>query len=145
MSAVTQTQPTEPGPHGAVAWEPVCFLRDLFVERGAAAFVGGVQVALFRLPDDTVRAVQQRDPFSGANVMSRGIVGTRAGVPTVAGPMYKQVFDLATGRCLERAGYEPVEGLAEDLATWPVAVHDGVVHVAAHPSVPTPHERTGER
>ncbi|MCB7134969.1 nitrite reductase small subunit NirD [Cellulosimicrobium marinum] len=118
---------------GTVVWERVCLLRDLAVERGAAALVGGAQVALFRLPDDTVRAVQQRDPYSGANVMSRGIVGTRAGVPTVAGPMYKQVFDLATGRCLEAAGYVPVQGLAPDLATWPVEVRDGVVHVASRP------------
>lgn len=124
----------------ALGWERVCLLRDLLVERGAAALVGGVQVALFRLPDDTVRVVQQRDPYSGANVMSRGIVGTRGGVPTVAGPMYKQVFDLATGRCLEAAGYAPVQGLAPDLATWPVEVRDGVVHVGdrpvAHPDTP---------
>ncbi|MBD5785807.1 nitrite reductase small subunit NirD [Cellulosimicrobium terreum] len=110
-------------------WERVCLLRDLLVERGVAALVGGAQVAIFRLPDDTVRAVQQRDPYSGANVMSRGIVGTRGGVPTVAGPMYKQVFDLATGRCLEAVGYTPVDGLAPDLVTWPVEVRDGVVHV----------------
>jgi nitrite reductase (NADH) small subunit len=116
-------------------WERVCLLRDLLVERGAAALVGGVQVALFRLPDDTVRVVQQRDPYSGANVMSRGIVGTRGGVPTVAGPMYKQVFDLATGRCLEAAGYVPVQGLAPDLTTWPAEVRDGVVHVGARPAV----------
>ncbi|MBD8063758.1 nitrite reductase small subunit NirD [Oceanitalea stevensii] len=110
-------------------WETVCLLGDLLVERGAAALVRGTQIALFRLPDDTVRAVQQRDPFCGANVMSRGIVGTRGGRPTVASPMYKQVFDLATGRCLDRAGFEPTDA-AEDLRTWPVTVRDGVVHVA---------------
>ncbi|MCC2593880.1 nitrite reductase small subunit NirD [Tessaracoccus sp. OS52] len=120
-------------------WERVCQLQDLLPERGAAALVDGVQVALFRLADDTVLAVQQRDPFSGANVMSRGIVGTRAGVATVAGPMYKQVFDLVTGRCLETAGYTPVVGLGPDLATWPVEVRDGVVHVATRPStLPAP-------
>ncbi|WP_069387538.1 nitrite reductase small subunit NirD [Cellulosimicrobium cellulans] len=124
MSAPTLTPTT---------WERVCLLPDLAVERGAAALVGGVQVALFRLPDDTVRAVQQRDPFSGANVMSRGIVGTRGGVPTVASPMYKQVFDLATGRCLDKVGFEPVDGLADDLATWAVEVRDGVVHVTTRP------------
>ena len=134
MSVVSAEQA---GPVAAetTEWERVCLLRDLLVERGAAALVGGVQVALFRLPDDTVRVVQQRDPYSGANVMSRGIVGTRGGVPTVAGPMYKQVFDLATGRCLEAAGYVPVQGLAPDLATWPAEVRDGVVHVGARPRV----------
>jgi len=127
----------------SAGWERVCLLRDLLVERGAAALVGGTQVALFRLPDDTVRVVQQRDPYSGANVMSRGIVGTRGGVPTVAGPMYKQVFDLATGRCLEAAGYVPVQGLAPDLATWPAEVRDGVVHVGTRPTSLTAPSATG--
>ncbi|MDF9875848.1 nitrite reductase small subunit NirD [Cellulosimicrobium cellulans] len=134
-SAEQAVHPGETATSDTAGWERVCLLRDLLVERGAAALVGGVQVALFRLPDDTVRVVQQRDPYSGANVMSRGIVGTRGGVPTVAGPMYKQVFDLATGRCLEAAGYVPVQGLAPDLATWPVEVRDGVVHVGARPRV----------
>ena len=44
-----------------------------------------------------VFAIGNQDPFSGANVMSRGIVGSRGDVPTVASPMFKQVFDLRTG------------------------------------------------
>lgn len=132
--SVASAEQVGPGTTHDDGWERVCLLRDLLVERGAAALVGGVQVALFRLPDDTVRVVQQRDPYSGANVMSRGIVGTRGGVPTVAGPMYKQVFDLTTGRCLETAGYAPVQSLAPDLATWPAEVRDGVVHVRTRPA-----------
>ena len=121
-------------PDTETTWERVCLLQDLLPERGAAAIVDGVQVALFRLADDTVHVIQQLDPFSGANVMSRGLVGTRGGAATVAGPMYKQVFDLATGRCLDEAGYSPRPGIAADLATWPVAVHDGVVHVGHAPA-----------
>lgn len=105
----------------------VCALADLLPERGAAALVDGVQVAVFRLLDDTVRAVGQRDPFSGANVMSRGIVGTRQGEPTVASPMYKQVFSLDTGRCLDTLGYEPVGGADPDLPVWRARVVDGGV------------------
>jgi nitrite reductase (NADH) small subunit len=116
---------------------PVCRLADLAVERGAAALVdapdGPVQVALFRLHDDEVLAVQQLDPFGGANVISRGLVGTRGDEPTVAGPVYKQVFSLRTGRCLDAAGYTPRPGLGPDLATFPVRVLDGVVHVAGSP------------
>jgi nitrite reductase (NADH) small subunit len=37
-------------------------------------------------------------------VLSRGIVGTRGDTPTVASPMYKQVYDLRTGQCLDRPG-----------------------------------------
>ncbi|UFU04093.1 nitrite reductase small subunit NirD [Ruania suaedae] len=122
------TAPSEQVRDSTAAWVAVCRLAELGVERGIAALVNGQQMALFRLREDEVRAVQQRDPFSGANVMSRGIVGTRQGEPTVAGPMYKQVFSLRTGGCLERAGYEPVDE-RDDLTVWDVQVLDGVVHV----------------
>lgn len=114
-------------------WQPVCALRHLAPERGAAALFGAHQVALFRLVDDRVLAVDQHDPFSDAFVMSRGIVGSRwvddVEVPTVASPMYKQVFDLTTGRCLDSVGKTPVRDLGADLRTFPVRVVDGVVEV----------------
>ena len=112
-------------------WELVCRLNDLPVERGAAALVGGEQVALFRTHDDRVHAVQQYDPYCGAHVMSRGIVGSRGDAPTVASPMYKQVFDLRTGDCLDPVGGEPVS-----LRTWPVMVLDDVVLVGREPAGP---------
>lgn len=105
-------------------WTPVCRLVDLVPERGAAALVDDEQVALFRIGDDEVLAVQQLDPFSGAHVMSRGIVGSRAGAVTVASPMYKQVFDLHSGECLDPVGKEP-----QHLRTWRVRVQDDVVLV----------------
>lgn len=129
--SVTQEQPAAAAPQtGDLSWERVCLLTDLVPERGSAALLGDTQVALFRLPDDVVVATQQLDPFSGANVMSRGIVGTRAGVPTVAAPVYKQVYSLVTGECLETAGYSPRAGQEPRLAKYPVEVRDGVVHVA---------------
>jgi nitrite reductase (NADH) small subunit len=79
----------------------VCAYDALLPERGVAALVGGRQLALFRAYDGTVYALDNHDPFSGANVLSRGIVGSRGDVPTVASPMYKQVFDLRTGSCLD--------------------------------------------
>ena len=112
-----------------ILWEEVCPLHDLPVERGAAALVGGEQVALFRTHDDRVHAVQQYDPYCGAHVMPRGIVGSRGGTPTVASPMYKQVFDLRTGCCLDPVGQEPVT-----LRTWPVIVLEGVVLVGREPA-----------
>ncbi|CAM3482695.1 nitrite reductase small subunit NirD [Isoptericola cucumis] len=125
--------PADPSVDGP-GWTAVCPLDALAPERGAAALVTAsdgeeLQVAIFRLVDGTVHAVQQLDPYSGANVMSRGIVGTRRGTPTVAAPVYKQVFELATGRCLDAAGKEPRDGLAADLAAFPVVVTGGVVHV----------------
>lgn len=102
----------------------VCALADLVPERGVGALVGEHRIALFRLADDRVLAVQQRDPYSGANVLSRGIVGTADQVPIVSSPMYKQVWDLTTGACLDPVGKEPV-----DLRAYPVRVVDGEVLV----------------
>ncbi|WP_345802802.1 nitrite reductase small subunit NirD [Microbacterium sp. AZCO] len=108
----------------AVTWVRICALSDLEVERGRAALVGEAQVALFLTHGGRVYAVSNLDPYSGAHVISRGIVGTRQDVPTVASPMYKQVFDLRTGACLDSQGKDPVS-----LAVWPVAVRDDDVYL----------------
>jgi nitrite reductase (NADH) small subunit len=104
----------------------VCAIDRLTPDLGVAALVDGVQVAIFLLDDGTVHAVQNLDPFSGAFVMSRGITGSRGEEPTVASPIYKQVFSLVTGRCLVTMDKEPVVGEA-DLATYPVTVDNGRV------------------
>jgi nitrite reductase (NADH) small subunit len=84
-----------------VTWTAVCRYDDLQPERGVAALVGGEQVALFRAFDGSLYAIGNQDPFTGAFVLSRGIVGTRGDIPTVASPLHKQVFDLRTGACLD--------------------------------------------
>ena len=62
------------------------------------------------------------DPYSGAHVISRGIVGTRGAVPTIASPMHKQVFDLRTGECLDSQGKDP-----KHLPVWQVVIEGGDV------------------
>ena len=81
----------------------VCLLEDIVPNAGVAALVDGEQVALFRLDDDSIHAIGNRDPFSRANVLSRGIVGDLKGELVVASPVYKQHFSLRTGRCVEDA------------------------------------------
>ncbi|MET7279229.1 nitrite reductase small subunit NirD [Kribbella sp. NPDC005582] len=105
----------------AVESTVLCRYDALLPDRGVAALVGEVQIALFRLHDGTVFAIGNQDPYSGANVMSRGIVGSRGDVPTVASPMFKQVFDLRTGVCLD----DP----AVSLPVYPVEIVDGMVRV----------------
>ncbi|HEY6820841.1 MAG TPA: nitrite reductase small subunit NirD [Burkholderiales bacterium] len=78
----------------------VCRLDDIVPDTGVAALVGGEQVAVFRV-DQKIYAIGNRDPFSGANVLSRGIVGDLKGELVVASPVYKHHFSLLTGRCLE--------------------------------------------
>jgi nitrite reductase (NADH) small subunit len=102
-------------------WTTVCWLRQLQPGRGVAALVEGEQVALVRTADGWVHAVGNRDPRSGAMVMARGIVGSRGDRPTLAGPLYKQVFDLGTGTCLD----DP----SQRLPVHEVAVVGGLVRV----------------
>lgn len=83
------------------AFVAVCALERVPVDRGVAALVDGVAVALFRLADGSLHAIDNVDPFSGASVLSRGIVGDAGGEPTVAAPHYKQRFCLRDGRCLD--------------------------------------------
>jgi nitrite reductase (NADH) small subunit len=78
----------------------ICRLDDIVPDTGVAALVGGEQIAVFRI-DQKIYAIGNRDPFSGANVLSRGIVGDLKGELVVASPVYKQHFSLVTGRCIE--------------------------------------------
>ncbi|RCG29742.1 nitrite reductase (NAD(P)H) small subunit [Sphaerisporangium album] len=103
-------------------WVPICAYADLIPERGAAALVAGDQIAVFRTFDGRFFAVGNRDPYSGAYVMSRGIVGTRDEEPVVATPMHKQVFSLVTGVCLD----DPETALP----TYPTRVTDGTLEVS---------------
>lgn len=104
-------------------WTAVCRYDDLIPERGVAALVDGEAVAVFRTHDGALYALSNMDPFSNASVLSRGIVGDRGGRPTVASPIYKQVFELATGMCLD----EPTVSVR----TYPVRLVDGIVEVCS--------------
>jgi nitrite reductase (NADH) small subunit len=84
-------------------WITVCRLDDIVPNTGVCALVGERQVAVFRLDDDSVYAIDNHDPYSRANVLSRGIVGDLKGERVVASPVYKQHFNLVTGQCLEEA------------------------------------------
>ncbi len=113
------------GANAARDWVAVCPVTDLTPGRGVAALLDEEQVAVFLLgyPDGSpdLRAIGNIDPFGYAAVMSRGLVGTRGTVPTVASPLLKQVFSLDTGVCLDDSSY--------GLPVYPIRVRAGVVEV----------------
>ncbi len=84
-------------------WDAVCKVEDLVPESGVAVWTEDGPVAVFYLPHrlPALFAVSHTDPFSGSNVLARGITGDIQGEPVVASPLYKQHFSLITGQCLE--------------------------------------------
>ena len=73
-------------------WVPVCALDELVPQRGAAALIGGRQIALFRLmpedevllclfsgPEAEVRAVSERAGLPFERILACVGVGWRAG------------------------------------------------------------------
>jgi nitrite reductase (NADH) small subunit len=83
-------------------WTTACAYDHLIPGRGVGVLLDdGSQAALFRLDDGSVHAVGNVDPFSGAAVLSRGIVGDRGGRATVQSPILKQAFALEDGSCLD--------------------------------------------
>lgn len=100
----------------------MCALAEILRDTGVCALVGGRQIAVFRLADDRVFALDNRDPFTGANVLARGLVGDRGGVVKVTSPLHKQSFALETGVCLD----DP----SVIVPTYLVRVQRGVVEIA---------------
>lgn len=85
-----------------MTWHEVCRVEQVPAAGGVAALVGERPVAVFRSAAGELFALGNVDPFSGAGVISHGIVGDRDGEPTVSSPLHKHVFSLRTGVCLDR-------------------------------------------
>ena len=89
-----------------MSWVTVCNLDDILPNTGVGALIEGHQVAIFRLLGvEELYAIDNYDPASGANVLSRGLVGDLEGQLVVASPIYKHHYRLEDGVCLEDAGY----------------------------------------
>ncbi|MGJ3189857.1 nitrite reductase small subunit NirD [Paenarthrobacter nitroguajacolicus] len=102
-------------------WHRVCPVDELELAWGEAALIAGRQVALFRTAPTEVFAVAQQDPATLANVMARGIIGSRGSRPTIASPLHKEVYDLETGECFTNPGLK--------LAAYATRLVDGFIEV----------------
>ncbi|HCE40038.1 nitrite reductase small subunit NirD [Alloalcanivorax profundimaris] len=108
-------------------WRAVCRLDDIEPETGVGVRLPDHrQAALFRTRDDRLFALDNHDPFSHANVLARGLLGSLQGRRVVASPIYKQHFCLDTGQCLEDEGVR--------LSVYPVRVSQGQVELLVEPS-----------
>jgi nitrite reductase (NADH) small subunit len=105
-------------------WTTACEYDHLIPGRGVGVLLDdATPVALFRLDDGSLCALGNVDPFSGASVLSRGIVGDRGGRAVVQSPIKKQAFAFDDGTCLDVPGVS--------VAVYQTRVSDGgVVQIA---------------
>ncbi|EQA3420732.1 nitrite reductase large subunit NirB, partial [Cronobacter dublinensis] len=102
-------------------WQAVCDVTDIPPQAGMGARLGERQIALFRF-GERVYALDNLEPGSDANVLSRGLLGDVGGEPVVISPLYKQRIRLRDGRLADT--------LTDAVRAWPVKVEDGKVWVA---------------
>ncbi len=103
-----------------INWVKVCKTDDILPFSGVAALIFGRQIAIFRVKNEFY-AISDYDPFSKAYVLSRGLIGDRAGVVKVASPIFKQSFSLATGECLDDPTVK--------LPIYPLQVLDNTIYI----------------
>lgn len=101
-------------------WQAICPLEAIPEQAGIGALLGDLQIALFRF-GQSIYALDNREPGSDAQVLSRGILGDVAGEPVVISPLYKQRIRLRDGR--------QVDSGEQAVRAWPVKVVDGKVWV----------------
>jgi NAD(P)H-dependent nitrite reductase small subunit len=110
------------GKNDSDRWQNACTTDDLIPGSGVCVLVNGRQLAVFQVEGQTY-ALDNFDPASRANVLSRGITGDLQNERVVASPIYKHHFSLATGRCLEDPTFS--------VSTYATRVVDGIVQVEA--------------
>lgn len=106
-------------------WLDICHIDSIVPNGGRCALLNGEQVAIFRIRtagSESYYAIDNYDPFSKANVLSRGITGSIADNIVVASPIYKQHFCLKTGQCIEDDSVK--------LKTYKVRVENNVVQLS---------------
>jgi NAD(P)H-dependent nitrite reductase small subunit len=102
------------------SWQNICALDDLIPGTGVCALVGGRQIAVYQVDGQTY-ALDNFDPGSRANVLSRGLTGDLQNERVVASPIYKHHFALASGRCIEDPTFS--------VTAYATRVLDGMVQI----------------
>jgi NAD(P)H-dependent nitrite reductase small subunit len=103
-------------------WQNVCAVDDLVEGAGVCALLSGRQIALFQV-EGKIYALDNFDPGSRANVLSRGLTGDLQNERVVASPIYKHHFSLSSGRCLEDPTFS--------VSTYATRIVDGLVQIEA--------------
>ncbi len=117
-------------------WSSACSFDDLLPDSGVAALIDGRQIAIFRV-GDAIYALDNYDPHSEANVLSRGLVGDLNGEPVVALPCLQTSLQsrdrpLRRGRRLLGACVADARERRQDLDQDPAAAQDQSSQAGRH-------------
>ncbi|EMP9723541.1 nitrite reductase small subunit NirD [Enterobacter cloacae] len=118
--ALFRTAVNGPATEESKRWQEICGLDEIPEQAGIGARLGRKPIALFRF-GKSVYALDDQEPGSDANVLSRGILGDAAGEPVVISPLYKQRIRLRDGCQVDNG--EPA------VRAWPVKIENGKVWV----------------
>lgn len=106
-----------------ITWHQVAKVDDFPYDGGENILVEGKQIAVFYFTSrNEWFATQNLCPHKQQMVLSRGMIGEKAGEPKVACPFHKKNFSLKSGECLD-------DNACGDLETYPVKVEDGNVFI----------------
>jgi nitrite reductase (NADH) small subunit len=98
----------------AATWHPICQFEEIPRLGGRTVRIGKMEIAVFRLSDDRIRAVDNRCPHK-QGPLAEGIVSG----DTIICPLHARKINLETGEVLK-----PDSGCVK---TWPAMVEDGQV------------------
>jgi nitrite reductase (NADH) small subunit len=103
-------------------WLKTAVIEDFNVNGGTAILYKDKQIAVFHFHDTNEWfATQNMCPHMKEMVLSRGLIGDKAGEHKVACPLHKHSFSLQTGQCLTTKEYK--------LEIFPVKIEEGFVYV----------------
>ncbi len=100
-----------------MTWQPICQVEDIPQLGGRTVRSGQIEIAVFRLSDGRIRAVDNRCPHK-QGPLAEGIVSG----DTIICPLHARKINLETGEVLK-----PDSGCVK---TWPVKVEDGQVFLS---------------
>ena len=105
-----------------IQWIKVLPVEDVPENGGNCVKVGDDQVAIFNFTNRKEwYATSNLCPHKMQMILSRGMIGDKAGEPKVSCPYHKKSFSLKSGECLTDEGYA--------IKTYPVKVEDNHIFI----------------
>lgn len=106
-----------------IKWHEAAAASEFPIDGGSCVKIKGKQISIFNFSSKGEwYATDNQCPHKLQMVLSRGIIGDKAGVPKVACPFHKKQFSLESGECLD-------DGDCKSIATYPIKIEDGMVFV----------------